>query len=321
MGARWIFMLPALALSLLALILAIVGLSRDTSTGSGLPDDAIVEVSAPEPVEPVFDYSYWVATRDLSAGSTLAEEDLKPLGVSEPMQGAVSAEKNMSGQVLRRSLRQGEVLSAFHQQSINQLSQVVPPGTRAVAVSINDVSALGGLMQAGDLVDILAHFSRTPTDNQPAVLYLLNDIQVLAVYGRLQDQPVDDDQRRNRSATAVLAIPREDLPKLLLADTNGALRLALAGDLSGGDAAVADTGSAISLDDSETSAEAGSGAMVAALSSQVADSQDDDKDKPVKLEDLFPKPEPPARSAAPVRPRGHQVEIFEGSSSRSTHVQ
>ena len=314
MGARWVYMLPALLLSVLAIILAIAGLSREPATVE-------VPVAATDGVgsrESDIKHHYWVARRNIASGTELNEELLRPIGVAEPLSQALPKDRRMAGLTLRRPVREGEILSQFHLQPTSELAQTVPAGTRAIAVSINDVSALGGLMQAGDLVDILAHFSRAPGSDQPTVLFLLNDIEVLAVYGRLQDQPTDDDQRRNRNATAVLAIPREDLPKLLLADTNGALRLALAGAVEEGDA-IAESSSEMTLSEGETTdvAEDTPRQTLAAL----APADDDEKDKPVKLEDLFPKPEPPPAQRPAARPRGHQVEIFEGSRARSTHVQ
>src|SRR5699024_507291 len=84
----------------------------------------------------------------------------------------------------------------------------------------------------GDLVDVVVHF-RNGMDKQPTAMFLLNSIEVLAVWGELPEQYENSEesqqQRSGRTTTAVLAVAREDIPRLMVADANGSLRLALAG--------------------------------------------------------------------------------------------
>ena len=290
MGSRWLYMLPAILLSVLAVILALVGLARmpdpDQQQGTG----TVIQVV--EEREPTLRYEYWVGTRELPVGTTMRDEDLARIAVSVPLADAVTADTNMAGQLLRRNLRKGEVLARTHLEAGNQLARAVPAGYRAFAIPIDDVVAAGGLLKPGDLVDVLASF-RTGQDAQPTAMILLSSIEVLAVNGQLDGvdaaQENAPQQRSSRNSSAVLAVPRDDLTRLLVASDNGSLRLAVAGEARFDADKDGDTAPAATTDN---------------------------KSDVMKLDSLFPKPQ---RAAPTARP-GERVEVIEGSSSRSTYV-
>lgn len=311
MGARWLYMLPALLLSLLAVVLAFMGLAREPES-SGASSPGVVMQVTEQQLEEALKHSYWVATRELNIGTTIGEEDFRKVGVSVPLAEAVPSGEPVQGKLLRRNVREGEILSKSHLQASNRLAQAVPAGFRAFSIGISDVSGVGGLLQPGDLVDVLAHF-KNGEEQQPTVMILLNSIEVIAVYGQLEEAATDPEaeqqQRRGRNATAVLAIPREDLPKLFLADTNGDLRLALAGEAQ----------------HREASPEEKGGQELAQVETDGAGETEkkDASEDPIlmtKISDLFPE----KKKAQPVRrapaPRGQRVEVYEGSTSRSTYV-
>ncbi len=103
----------------------------------------------------------------------------------------------------------------------------LPTGFRAVGGAVDDVVMAGGLLQPGDLVDVVVAFRKAERDN-PAALVLLRNIQVLAVKGAMAAASSEQDreaQRRNN--TVVLAVPRDKVPPLLLAAAEGSMRLAV----------------------------------------------------------------------------------------------
>jgi len=329
MGARWLYALPALVLSALAVILALVGLSREptpvevpTEPASGF----VMQVTE-EQIEEALEHRYWVALKELSIGAELKEEDFRVVGVSVPLPDALPSDEPIEGRKLRRNLRAGEIIARAHLEAVNRLARSVPSGYRAFALSINDVSSVGGMLQPGDLVDVVVHFSRGQ-DDEPTALFLLNSIEVLAIYGRLEEtigQQEEERQQRGSSRgsnTVVLAIPREDIPRLLVADTNGAIRLALAGS------AREKTDAALSEDEQAAweafaqldVAEGKEAANEAASTPQEA--TDADPVVATTLDDVIPesKKKPTPQRTAPARPRGERVEVIEGSSSRSTYV-
>ncbi|WP_421705368.1 Flp pilus assembly protein CpaB [Alloalcanivorax xenomutans] len=313
MGARWLYMLPALLLSVLAVILAFIGLAREPESSEASPAGVVMQVTE-EQIEEALKHSYWVASRELNIGTTISEDDFRKVGVSVPLAEAVSSDESVKGKLLRRNVREGEILSKSHLQASNRLARAVPAGFRAFSIGIDDVVATGGLLQPGDLVDVLAHFKNGDgEDNQPTAMVLLNSIEVMAVHGKLETAPTDSEaeqqQRRGRNATAVLAVPREEMPKLFLADSNGDLRLALAGESQ--HRKVPQEGQD-ELDLAQVETDDVEGAK--------GKSTSEDPTIMTKISDLFPE----KKKAQPVRrapaPRGQRVEVYEGSTSRSTYV-
>lgn len=127
------------------------------------------------------------------------------------------------------------------------LAGVVPAGRRAVAVAATDVVGAGGLIQAGDRVDVLAVFeSRDGTKASSIAVLSLENIEVLAVDREVGGvEPKDSvlqmaDTKKAAAApaspatahTITLAVTPEEAQRLMLADRSGTLRLALraAGD-------------------------------------------------------------------------------------------
>lgn len=306
MGGRWLYMLPALILSAVAVILALVGLARDPSPAADGGGGMVMQVTqvAEEAPEAVLKHAYWVATRDLSIGDTIKEDDFRKVGVSVPLASALDGDTDATGKLLRRNVREGEILAKSHLEASNRLAQAIPAGFRGFALDINDASSVGDLLAPGDLVDVLAFF-RKGQDDEPTAMILLNSVEVLAVKGRLQDAPQTDDQSqsRSRNSTAVLAIPREDLPRLLLADESGELRLAMAGE------AQQKKSDADAEDDQPE-------APVEVVSLTPAEQQA--LTQTTQLKTLFPEKEKKAKASA--APRGSKVEVYEGSTSRSTYV-
>lgn len=278
MGSRLLYMLPALAVALVALILALVGLSRDPA-----PSLVVRDVSSGEDVrdQEAPSYRYWVVTESLNIGDKLDEETLAVVSSPAPIPNVLTADETVVGKELRQYARPGELLSRNHLEPGGTLPSTLPAGFRAVAVGVDDVVMAGGLLQSGDLVDVVVSFRKVERDN-PAAMVLLRSLQVLAVKGAMAAAASDQDreaQRRNN--TVVLAVPKDKVPTLLLASEEGTLRLA-----------------------------------VVASEDKAADDSDDKKAKPVYYKDLFPAARAPAPRATP----GQKVEVYEGSESRSTYV-
>ena len=80
MGSRLLYMLPALAVALVALILALVGLSRDPTPALVVKDEGADTVSSAQDAP---SYRYWVVTQSLNVGDTLDEESRSEEHTSE----------------------------------------------------------------------------------------------------------------------------------------------------------------------------------------------------------------------------------------------
>ena len=299
MGSKILYMLPALVLAFLALVLALVGLSRDpepvTVTSTDTTGQADQEEAAPS-------YEYWVLRQPLNAGEALSEENLTVVTSPTQISDALSAEETVFGRELRRYARPGELLSSHHLESGGSLPANLPEGQRAIAIGVDDVVGAGGLLQPGDRVDVVTAFRRSDKD-APVALVMLRDVPVLAVYGSLSAGTDDaEETARRRNNTAVLSVPEDRVSALMLASSEGKVRLAVVagerGDTPPGD----------------TDEPAGDGDQALAAAEEA-------EQKPFYFDDFFPEREKPAPAAAPKPSPGQRVQVFEGAESRSTYVQ
>ena len=299
-SSRAIYMLPALVLSVLAIVLAIIGLSRDPAPAPiPVPSEgepiALTEPPAGDARER---YRYWAFARSVEAGTELTEEDLVAVSAGQAVLGAIDAEEALAGQSVRRNVRAGELVSGFHLEAGGALASALLPGFRAMALPVDDVSGVGGLLEPGDMVDVLATF-RDAADQrgEPSAMVLMRNVELLAVGGVLQGTEPDPAarDRRGRTSTVVLAVPETSVPRLMLAAANGSLKLTAV--------------SVIDMADTEGSED------VEARIERVAVQPGEGL---VRYRELFPAPPPPPRAAP--RPRGQQVEIIEGSETRSVNV-
>ncbi|HBM22886.1 MAG TPA: Flp pilus assembly protein CpaB [Alcanivorax sp.] len=299
MGSKILYMLPALVLAFLALVLALVGLSRDpepvTVASTDTTGQADREQATPS-------YEYWVLRQPLSAGEALSEENLAVVTSPTQISDALSAEEDVFGRELRRYARPGELLSSHHLESGGSLPANLPEGQRAIAIGVDDVVGAGGLLQPGDRVDVVTAFRRSDKD-APVALVMLRDVPVLAVYGSLSAGADDaEETARRRNNTAVLSVPEDRVSALMLASSEGKVRLAVVagerGDTLAGD----------------TDEPAGDGEQALAAAEEA-------EQKPFYFDDFFPEREKPAPAAAPKPSPGQRVQVFEGAESRSTYVQ
>lgn len=297
MGSKILYMLPALVLAFLALVLALVGLSRDpepvTVTSPDTTQQADQEQATPS-------YEYWVLRQPLNAGEALSEENLAVVTSPTQISDALSADEDVVGRELRRYARPGELLSNPHLESGGSLPANLPQGQRAIAIAVDDVVGAGGLLQPGDRVDVVTAFRRSDKD-APVALVMLRDVPVLAVYGSLSAGADDaEETARRRNNTAVLSVPEERVSALMLASSEGKVRLAVVagerGDTPTGDDPAGD----------------GEQALAAA---------EEPEQKPFYFDDFFPEREKPAPATAPKPSPGQRVQVFEGAESRSTYVQ
>ena len=111
-----------------------------------------------------------------------------------------------------------------------------PPGKRALTISIESLAAVGGLVNPGDFVDVLAHLkvpenlegAKSETTQVTTVLF--QNIQVLAVgtnFKPLGNEPAYEMQQKSKTLNVTLAVTPEEAGLLTFAQSNGTLQLAL----------------------------------------------------------------------------------------------
>ena len=92
----------------------------------------------------------------------------------------IGAQKIAAGSALAAKAGDKDVAAS------DSLSFVVPPGKRGVSITISEPSAIGGMLIAGDRIDVIALFDKELAGTEKAVTALQN-IEVLAVAQAAQE--------------------------------------------------------------------------------------------------------------------------------------
>lgn len=185
--------------------------------------------------------------------------------------------------------------------AINQLARIIPQGSKAMSFEIDDVVAVGGFVRPGDTVDVLMYVRGLGSNATSQARTLLEEALVLGYEERIIDRPEgaggDGGNQRRRIRTAVIAVPDDEVTRVLLGDSVGTLRLALHG--------------AQVLDGDELPGESGE---LPLISDSDAEKVEDDKPDVITLAELTAlkkaqgdKPKPPPRPAVYVY-RGNDIE-------------
>ena len=112
--------------------------------------------------------------------------------------------------------------------SNTRFSLLTPPGKRALTIVIDSLSAVGGLISAGDYVDIMAELM--PDQGEEITSILFQEVQVLAVGSNFSPQSnsqIYQQQQEARSLNVTLAVDPEEVGLISFAQKSGKLRLVL----------------------------------------------------------------------------------------------
>lgn len=171
-----VFLILAIGLGLLAAALAAIALSEGGSSDSG-------ERAAVTTVTRV------VAAEDIPARTRISPAMLRleEVPISAVLEGSYIEVERVDGLVARYPIAAREqvtthkVGATFNDlEATAGLSFVVPTGLRAVAIEVNEFNAVGGLVVAGDRVDVIAIFDEEIAGIEKAVT-ILQDVEVAAV--------------------------------------------------------------------------------------------------------------------------------------------
>jgi Flp pilus assembly protein CpaB len=107
-----------------------------------------------------------------------------------------------------------------------------PPGKRALTVMIDSLAAVGGLLDPGDFVDVLAQLnlpskgSKTK-DKETVTVMIFQHLQILAINTNLDDKGIYDDQQSSGALKITFAVEPQEAGLMAFAEKNGKLQLAL----------------------------------------------------------------------------------------------
>lgn len=171
-----------------------------------------------------------VASKDIPEGAAIDRIDL---AVSQwPAQtvplGAYHSVDSLAGRVARVNIFVGEAMVPGRLAPNGTgpgLELKIPAGQRAMAVRINDVAGIAGLIQPNSRVDILVNIQDPGSTKQVAKLFMEN-MRVLAIGTEIQR---DASGKPNSATTVTLAVTPEQAERLAVAMNQGTIALVLRG--------------------------------------------------------------------------------------------
>ncbi len=187
-----------------------------------------------EIVESGAKYPIFVAKTAVPAGTPaddLVSKDLVE-AVEIPQQyaaqDAVGVLKDYEGRVLAVPLGVGEQLTAakFRSEENSELSQRLPVGKIALAVPVDEVIGVGGDIQAGDKIVVIATFEPGPGGSDISRV-LLKNIEVLAASS--DESSGAAAARGGTKKTITVAVTPSEAEKLVFAEEKGKVWMGLAG--------------------------------------------------------------------------------------------
>lgn len=157
----------------------------------------------------------------------LLRVEQRPANMVEP--DALAAPQNAIGSIALIDIPAGATIttSKIARGNANAMPMELHPGMRAVAIPIDRVKGVAGLVQAGDRVDVIAIPPRAPR-GAPQAYTILRNIRVLAVGARTEmTQATPGPDEAAGAQTATLEVTPQQADTLAAADLNTTLRLAL----------------------------------------------------------------------------------------------
>ncbi len=112
----------------------------------------------------------------------------------------------------------------------------MPAGKRAITVMIESLGAVGGLLNPGDYVDVIAQLSMPKTEafagkekekKEAVTAMIFQNLQILAINTNIDQPGVYDEQQKDRSLKITFAVTPEEASLLSFAEKNGKIELAL----------------------------------------------------------------------------------------------
>lgn len=171
-----------------------------------------------------------VASRDIPEGSTIDRIALTTVQwpVATAPVGAFTSTDSVAGRVTRVAVFNGEAIVPGRLAPVGTgpgLELKIPPGQRAMAVRINDVAGISGLLQPNSRVDVLVTIHEENSPKQVAKLFMSNML-VLSVGTEVQR---DATGKPINATTVTLAVTPEEAERLAIAMNTGSIQLVLRG--------------------------------------------------------------------------------------------
>jgi len=203
-------MIVALVAALIAAVLVFVALSSNDDGGNAPVTDATTK-------------SVVVATQDIAAGDEVSAAMVNVIQVPDSIlvKGAYADSALIVGQRTRYGIAQGEQITPSKIGTVVKgegLQFVVPEGKRAVALSVQELTAFGGLGLPGNHVDVIAVYK---IKNAPGLAEneyilrtetILQNVELLAIAQEAQEpvpKPTEGENPQDTNTTTSGQLPAE----------------------------------------------------------------------------------------------------------------
>lgn len=190
-------------------------------------------------------------THPIGPDQVLMESDLTLESVSIRPTGSFSNKTELLGRRTLFDIPQGSPVLRSHLTSDNRLTHALKPEERAIAIKVDEIIGVGGFVQPGDFVDVVAFVRENNQDiEEPQAVVAIHSVRILA-YG--EEIPIPNDSaitstgngiapKKEKSkdgeegdsikgksgrSTAILAINNEQTSLVSLLENASVLRLAL----------------------------------------------------------------------------------------------
>ncbi|MEI8012459.1 MAG: Flp pilus assembly protein CpaB [Candidatus Omnitrophota bacterium] len=151
-------------------------------------------------------------------------------------QKIAQVEQNIQQQVRAAAAKSSSADGSVQERKAVSLALQMPPGKRALTVLIDSLGAVGGLLNPGDFVDIIAQLNFPDTmrplgnkkeKKEALTAMIFQNLQILAINTNINQPGAYDQQQKDRSLKITFAVTPEEASLLSFAEKNGKLELAL----------------------------------------------------------------------------------------------
>lgn len=188
-----------------------------------------------------------LAKKDMPKGTSIDQDSFEVAiaSIQQVQPQAVSSLDRIAGMVTAIPISRGEqitlnklILAKEVSTAGGSLAMVTPIGKRAIAISVDNISALGGMIRPGNYVDVVAMISvpvTTPEGkqvSQSAVVSIFQNVLVLAVGQEtgavsLAEGRYKKEEKKEISPLITLALTPQEANLLAFVQEQGKIRLSL----------------------------------------------------------------------------------------------
>ena len=192
--------------------------------------------SAPAPLQ----LSYRVAAHALPAGTLTRDEDftVKPIAAASLPPGAITespeARADLRGALVRNWIESGQPITAadvLRPRDRGFTASVLASGSRAIAIGVDPVTGVAGLIWPGDHVDVILTQTlgdKTPIAQRVMSETVLTNVRVIAIDQEIsQGAPAGAAVAGKLARTVTLQVDPDQAEKLAVAQNLGKLQLTI----------------------------------------------------------------------------------------------